>query len=175
MNLGLPKQKKVFVCNNKVDYYYTNMYYYNLGSNARCTTLATKISGEPIEGSSIVRNKVSTKCTMEYWKTKFRGRNKQERYLILYDERDTSKILAIAHDGNVYLKCGDSFKKINSESMNEALSFLINEKWLYGNGYGSIGHSCNGGETFEQRYKLVAETISIPDSNKFEKEKIQIV
>lgn len=175
MNLGLPKQKKVFVCNNKVDYYYTNMYYYNLGSNARCTTLATKISGEPIEGSSLVRNKVSTKCTMEYWKTKFRGRNKQERYLILYDERDTSKILAIAHDGNVYLKCGDSFKKINSESMNEALSFLINEKWLYGNGYGSIGHSCNGGETFEQRYKLVAETISIPDSNKFEKEKIQIV
>lgn len=174
MNLGLPQIKNVFVCGRPGKSYYSQMVQYNLRDSGRCETFASKIAGEAI-GESVkhVRKSIDTKCKMEFWKLPFSGRRHREAYLVLKDYKD--EILAIAHDGNVYLSCQGNFKRIIADTINEAMTFLITEKWQFLQSYRSIGRSKNGGQNIEPVFEISNEILKTSDPSKYNKESIQII
>ena len=170
MNLGLPKQRKVFVCNSNNNDYYTIMHEYQLNSPDRCRIFADKITGGD---QSLIRYHMRptdrdwlSKFSMHFWTDK---RKRQKKYLVLENNRE---IVAIVSDHIVYLNDKGTYKKVscqNSISMNQIVSFLINERWQF-----NIDHSCimcsqNYGSQFEKVYDLIKEDIEIPNESIYEK------
>ena len=95
-------------------------------------------------------------------------------YMILRDHNSTD-ILAVAHRHKVYLNCQGSFFKIDVNNVNVAMTFLIQDRWMFGNGRKSIGYSKGGGQSFETVFRLTDESIELPDFTKFIKETILII
>lgn len=172
MNLGLPETKKVFVCGTFGNTYYTSMNQYKLHDKDRCDMLASKISDN---NNNLVRDAVWTTHSMELYKSQFNGRQYQEIYMILKDRNDSANILAVAHKHKVYSNYQGKFYRLNTKTVNEAMSFLIKEKWVFGSGRKSIGYSKDGGLTFESVFDLTDEVIELPDLSQFHKEDIQII
>lgn len=172
MNLGLPETQKVFVCGTSGNAYYTSMNQYKLHDKERCDLLALKISNN---NSNIVRDVVRTTHRMEFYKSSFNGRQYQEIYMILKDSQGADDILAVAHKHKVYLNCQGQFYRLDTRTVNEAMSFLIQDGWVFGSGRKSIGYSKDGGLTFESVFTLTDEVIELPDLSQFHKEDIQII
>lgn len=169
MNMGLPEQKRVFICGNKGDDYYSVMNKYELHNKERCQVFASKISGEKCK---LVREKIQNRSDfkMEFWTSK--NKFKPEKYLVLkYHE----KMLAIANGNDIYYNKKGQLKKIkaNSDSRNDIMSYLITENWKCDNN--SIGKSYNGGVYFEEKYRLEEKTINIPNKDNFNVIDIEIV
>lgn len=172
MNLGLPEQKKVFMCDNPDSNYFSIMSYYHLNSNERREVLVSKLTGNEV---GTARKCVDSKgIEMEFWRLRINVRKQSERYLILYSD---NVVLAIATDGKVYLNCLGVYHRINSEhSMNKILSFLIKEKWNYLYDRTAIGYSRNGGNEITKVYGISStELIVLPEKAKFNIDKIEIV
>lgn len=167
MNMGLPEQKRVFVCGNKGDDYYSVMNKYELHDKNRCKVFASKISGE---NCKLVRDKNKYKFKMEIWisKSKF----KPEKYLVL---KNGENILAIANGDDIYYNKQEQLKKIkaNSDSRNDILSYLITTNWKCKDDF--IGVSQNYGVDFEEKYRLEEKTINIPNKDNFNVIDIEIV
>jgi hypothetical protein len=172
MNLGLPKKKKVFVCNGKENGYYTLMKEYYLGNRVRCETLAAKISGASVDETPHARTTIQTGYKLEFW-SEIGVKKHIERYLILYGS--TEKILAIAYEHKVYLKWNNTYYRIDSDKMNSILSFLITERWQFETGYGAIGVSINSGDGFKKVFSITNSSISEPSRERFHIENINIV
>lgn len=175
MNLGLPEIKKVFVCGNSNNTYYTLMNQYKLHNKTRCDVFASKISGSD-NNSNLVRDAVQTTHRMELYKSPFNGRRYLEIYMILKDRNNSADILAVAHKNEVYLNCQGEFYRLNTKTVNEAMSFLIKEdRWVFGPRRNSIGYSRDGGLRFEPVFDLTDKVIELPDFSQFHKENIQII
>ncbi len=174
MNLGLPKKKKVFVCNGKEDGYPTLMNEYRLGYRDRCETLASKISGASVADTPLVRTIIQSSHKMEFWR-EMGVKKHLDRYLILYSSDSAERILAIAYEHKVYLRCRNEYYRIDSDKMNSILSFLITKRWQFEKGYGAIGISVNGGEGFKKMFNITNSTISVPHRERFYIENIMIV
>lgn len=172
MNLGLPETQKVFVCGTSGNAYYTSMNQYKLHDKERCDLLASKISNN---NSNLVRDVVRTTHRMEFYKSSFNGRQYQEIYMILKDRQGADDILAVAHKHKVYLNRQGQFYRLDTRTVNEAMSFLIQDGWVFGSGRKSIGYSKDGGLTFESVFTLTDEVIELPDLSQFHKEDIQII
>lgn len=172
MNLGLPETQKVFVCGTSGNAYYTSMNQYKLHDKERCDLLASKISNN---NSNLVRDVVRTTHRMEFYKSSFNGRQYQDIYMILKDRQDADDILAVAHKHKVYLNRQGQFYRLDTKTVNEAMSFLIQDGWAFGLGGTSIGYSRDGGLTFESVFTLTDEVIEVPDLSQFHKEDIQII
>lgn len=174
MNLGLPEIKKVFVCGNSSNTYYTLMNQYKLHNETRCDVFASKISGSDNK-SNLVRDVVRTTHRMEFYKSNFNGSKYRDMYMILKDCNGSDDILAVAHKHKVYLNRQGQFYRLDT-TVNEAMSFLIQEdKWAFGLGGTSIGYSRDGGLTFESVFTLTDEVIEVPNLSQFHKEDIQII
>ena len=148
---------------------------YNLKYETRCQVLANKLTGsETSADTNLVRNAIPTNHKMEFCESKLNGKKCRERYMILKD-KNGSDILAVAHWHNVYLNSRGQFYKIETDSVNKAMTFLIRAKWAFAKGGKSIGYSKNGGQLFEPVFNLTDETLTLPDLSNFNKETIQIV
>lgn len=171
MNIGLPKQRKVFMCDNPDSTYYSIMSYYKLRSLERCEVLATKLADGIGNTRKCVEN---SRNNMEFWRSKINGRRRSEKYLVLYEYGSVS---AIATDGKVYLNCLGVYHRINSEDrMNKILSFLIKNKWNYLYDRTAIGYSRNGGKEITKVYDVSStELIELPEKEKFNIDKIEII
>lgn len=169
MNMGLPEQKRVFICGNKGDDYYSVMNKYELHNKERCQVFASKISGEKCK---LVRDKIQNRSDfkMEFWTSK--NKFKPEKYLVLKDQED---MLAIANGNDIYYNKQGQLKKIksNPDSRNDIMSYLITENWKCDNN--SIGKSYNCGDDFEGKYRLEEKTINIPNKDNFNVIDIEIV
>lgn len=176
MNLGLPKQAKVFVRGNKKNDYYSLMNEYKLSSRERCLTLCSKITGDrECHGNSVIYRDIKhTNYKMEFWVAKLNGDKRRKKYLVLFDKTQNNGIFAIAYEYKVYLKCNGSFNQIDSDSMNEVLCFLIEKNWQFDKGYRSIGISKNFGDEFEKVFNISSKSIEIPDRRKYIINNIQI-
>ncbi|WP_276865062.1 hypothetical protein [Mediterranea massiliensis] len=172
MNLGLPETQKVFVCGTPGNTYYTSMNQYKLHDQDRCNILASKMSNNH---SNLVRDAVQTTHRMEFYISSFNGRQYQEIYMILKDRQGADDILAVAHKHKVYLNRQGQFYRLDTRTVNEAMSFLIQDGWVFGSGRKSIGYSKDGGLTFESVFTLTDEVIELPDLSQFHKEDIQII
>lgn len=172
MNLGLPETQKVFVCGTPSNTYYTSMNQYKLHDQDRCNILASKMSNNH---SNLVRDAVQTTHRMEFYISSFNGRQYQEIYMILKDRQGADDILAVAHKHKVYLNRQGQFYRLDTRTVNEAMSFLIQDGWVFGSGRKSIGYSKDGGLTFESVFTLTDEVIELPDLSQFHKEDIQII
>ena len=172
MNLGLPETQKVFVCGTPGNTYYTLMNQYKLHDQDRCNILASKMSNNH---SNLVRDAVQTTHRMEFYISPFNGRQYQEIYMILKDRQGADDILAVAHKHKVYLNRQGQFYRLDTRTVNEAMSFLIQDGWVFGSGRKSIGYSKDGGLTFESVFTLTDEVIELPDLSQFHKEDIQII
>lgn len=172
MNLGLPETQKVFVCGTPGNTYYTLMNQYKLHDQDRCNILASKISNNH---SNLVRDAVQTTHRMELYKSQFNGHRCLEMYMILKDRKGADDILAVAHKHKVYLNLQGQFYRLDTRTVNEAMSFLIQDGWVLGSGRKSIGYSKDGGLTFESVFTLTDEVIELPDLSQFHKEDIQII
>lgn len=172
MNLGLPEQRKVFMCDNPDSNYYSIMSYYHLNSNERREVLVSKLTGNE---AGIARQCVNPRgFEMEFWKSKMNGRKQSKRYLVLYNDNN---VLAIATDGKVYLNCLGVYHRIKSEdSINKILSFLIKEGWNYLYNRTAIGYSRKGGNEITKVYDISpTELIELPEKEKFNIDKIEII
>ena len=173
MNLGLPEKHKVFVCGIGGNSYYIVMNKYKLNSPERCKVLASKITGEMAENKSLVRDNLNTDYKMEYWKQKINGNRYSAKYLVLY-EKKSQDILAVAYKQNVYVNCSNSFRKVESDSINNTISFLVKESWSFSD-QKSIGYSKQGGLIFEKKFDITNDIVELPNKNDFDIETIQIV
>lgn len=171
MNIGLPEQRKVFMCDNPDSTYYSIMSYYKLRSLERCEVLATKLADGIGNTRKCVEN---SRNNMEFWRSKINGRRRSEKYLVLYEYGSVS---AIATDGKVYLNCLGVYHRINSEDrMNKILSFLIKNKWNYLYNRTAIGYSRNGGKEITKVYDVSpTDLIELPEKEKFNIDKIEII
>lgn len=174
MNLGLPEIKKVFVCGNSSNTYYTLMNQYKFHNETRCDVFASKISGNDNK-SNLVRDVVRTTHRMEFYKSNFNGSKYRDMYMILKDCNGADEILAVTHKHKVYLNRQGQFYRLDTRTVNEAMSFLIQDGWVFGSGRKSIGYSKDGGLTFESVFTLTDEVIELPDLSQFHKEDIQII
>lgn len=174
MNLGLPETQKVFVCGTPGNTYYTLMNQYKLHDKERCDLLASKISNN---NSNLVRDVVRTTHRMEFYKSNFIGSKYRDMYMILKDCNSSDDILAVAHKHKVYLNRQGQFYRLDTRTVNEAMSFLIQNKnrWKFEPKGASIGYTKNGGLTFESVFTLTDEVIKLPDLSQFHKEDIQII
>lgn len=173
MNPGLPETKKVFVCGISDNTYYTLMTRYKLHNQIRRDVFASKISGSNND-NNLVRDDVGTTFRMEFYKSKLNGRKYQDIYMVLKDNNG-SDILAIAHKHNVYINHQGTFYRLKANTVNEAMTFLIKEKWQFAEGGKSIGYSRNSGLIFDPIFYLTNEEIKLPDLSNFNKEDIQII
>lgn len=174
MNLGLPEIKKVFVCGNSSNTYYTLMKQYKLHNETRCDVFVSKISDSD-NNSNLVRDVVRTTHRMEFYKSNFNGSKYRDMYMILTDCSGSDDILAIAHKHKVYLNCQGKFYKLDTNNVNEAVSFLIQDGWVFESGRKSIGYSKDSGLKFVSVFDLTDEIIEVPDLSQFHKEDIQII
>ena len=176
MNLGLSKTKKVFVCGGAGDKYFSVFHQYKLHNETRCNVLANKLIGTDLSdaGINLVRKAIQTKHKMELYKSNINGGKYQEMYLILRDHNSTD-ILAMAHHHKVYLNCQGKFRKIDANNVNEAMTFLIQDRWIFGTGRKSIGYSRGSGQSFESVFRLTDESTELPDFTNFIYEPIKIV
>lgn len=175
MNLGLPVTRKVFVCGASTDSYYSLLNQYKLHNETRCNVLANKLAAiENSNTNNLARKGVQTRHKMEFYKSALNGGKYREMYMILRDHNSTD-ILAVAHRHKVYLNCQGSFIKIDVNNVNVAMTFLIQDRWMFGNGRKSIGYSKGGGQSFETVFRLTDESIELPDFTKFIKETILII
>ena len=172
MNLGLPETQKVFVCGTPGNTYYTLMNQYKLHDKERCDLLASKISNN---NSNLVRDVVRTTHRMEFYKSNFIGSKYRDMYMILKDCNSSDDILAVAHKHKVYLNRQGQFYRLDTRTVNEAMSFLIQNRWKFEPKGASIGYTKNGGLTFESVFTLTDEVIKLPDLSQFNKEDIQII
>lgn len=175
MNLGLPEVRKVFVCGGSGDTYYSLLNQYRLHNETRCNVLANKLTGaDDSVINNLVRKGVQTGQKMEFYKSVLNGGKYREIYMVLRDH-NTTDILAVAHKHKVFLNCQGIFRKINASNVNEAMTFLIQDKWSFGKGRESIGYSRGGGQSFESVFNLSDETLVLPDLSIFNKESIKII
>ena len=179
MNLGVPELTKVFICGAAVSSYYSKMYKYTLYSEERCKVFASQISSvKDITSSNLVRNcfvpKNRKEHRMELWTSKINGNKYRQIYLVLYDV-DGTEILAVAHDHKAYVKCNGHYRGLISNTINEAFTFLIKERWQFLNERKSIGYSKNGGQSFEVVFCVSEEELTLPTTNEFVKETIKIL
>lgn len=175
MNLGLPVTRKVFVCGASTDSYYSLLNQYKLHNETRCNVLANKLAAiENSNTNNLARKGVQTRHKMEFYKSALNGGKYREMYMILRDHNSTD-ILAVAHRHKVYLNCQGSFIKLDVNNVNVAMTFLIQDRWMFGNGRKSIGYSKGGGQSFETVFRLTDESIELPDFTKFIKETILII
>ena len=176
MNLGLPKRRKVFICDSKFDRYYFEMKEYQLYDNTRVETFISQFADQE---RLWVRNKVELpkyKCKYKMYLWVRVTKKQKETYLVL---KNDSSIMAIVHKNSVYLyhESNRSLRRIvsNSHSMNQVMSFLITKSWMYGENGNAIGYSKDGGVGFERVYEISEETITIPTENNFKSTEIEIV
>lgn len=175
MNLGLPETRKVFVCGGSGNTYYSLLNQYKLHNETRCNVLANKLTGsENYATNNLARMGVQTKHKMEFYKSALNGGMYREMYMILRDNNSTD-ILAVAHRHRVYLNCQGTFFRVEANNVNEAMTFLIQDRWVFGNGRKSIGYSKGGGQSFESVFRLTDESIELPDFTNFNNEPIQII
>lgn len=175
MNLGLPETRKVFVCGDSGDSYYTLLNQYKLHNETRCNVLANKLTGsENNATNNLARKSVQTKYKMEFYKSVLNGGKYREMYMILRDHNSTD-ILAVAHRHRVYLNCQGTFFRVDAKNVNEAMTFLIQDRWVFGNERKSIGYSKGCGQSFESVFRLTDETLELPNLTNFTKEPIQII
>ena len=176
MNLGLPVLEKVFVCGNTTISYYTMANHYGLHSKARCDALASKLTGGASSDSNyLARRAIRTNLKMEFYRSS-PDYGKWEIYLVLKQETD---ILAVAHKHMVYVYVPSKkqFRKLDVDTVNKGMSFLIenNKKWKVGPEGKTIGYSNDKGLTFEHVFSLTEDVIDLPDLSKFDKEYIKII
>lgn len=175
MNLGLPETRKVFVCGGSGDTYYSKLNQYKLHNETRCNVLANKLTGSGnYSTNNLARKGIQTKHKMEFYKSALNGGKYREMYMILRDHNSTD-ILAVAHRHRVYLNCQGTFFRVDAKNVNEAMTFLIQDRWVFGNGRKSIGYSKDGGQSFESVFRLTDETLELPNLTKFNNEPIQII
>ena len=167
MNLGLPEERKVFVCGGEGSSYYSKMNKYNLYSADRCKLLASKMSGEK---DMLVRNKIDVELTMEFWKRPHR--QSDEKFLVL---KDRDSVLAVANQFKVYLNDSNRLRRVVARSVNEAMSFIITEKWAFSKDHKSIGKFRNGGLEFDKHFELTEELLALPERTGYKVETIEIV
>ena len=90
-------------------------------------------------------------------------------------EKRRGVVIAIAYDHKVYFSTDGSFRRIESDSISETLSFLITKNnWQYNKDLDSISYSKDMGESFEVAYRLTKESIEKPDENNYNIETIEI-
>ena len=167
MNLGLPEERKVFVCGGAGNTYYSKMNKYNLYSADRCKLLASKMSGGK---DLLVRNKIDVEQTMEFWKRPHR--QSDEKYLVL---KDRYSVLAVASQFKVYLNDSNRLRRVVARSVNEAMSFIITEKWAFSKDHKSIGLFKNGGLVFDKHFDLTEELLVLPERTGYKVETIEII
>lgn len=173
MNLGMPRIQKVFVCGSSGDTNYSLFNQYNLYDNTRCKMLASMLTGADInEPNNIVRYGVCSKMKMELYRSYLNGKKYVDMYLVL---KDAIGILAIAHNHKVYLNHNGIFYRMESKTINEAMTFLIRESWAFAPGGQSIGFAKGGGTTFETVIRLTNEILETPSFSNFNKESIIIL
>ena len=175
MNLGLPETRKVFVCGDSGDTYYSLLNQYKLHNENRCNVLAKKLTGsENYATNNLARKGVQTKHKMEFYISALNGGKYREMYMILRDNNCTN-ILAVAHRHRVYLNCQGTFFRVDAKNVNEVMTFLIQDRWVFGNERKSIGYSKGGGLSFESVFRLTDETLKLPNLTNFNNEPIQIL
>ncbi|WP_155992905.1 MULTISPECIES: hypothetical protein [unclassified Bacteroides] len=175
MNMGLPETKKVFVCFNPGNSYFSLMNQYKLHNEERCNVFAKKITGAEVsESNMLVRNCIHTKHKMDFYKSNLNGSKYREKYMVLRDINGVD-ILAVAHNHKVYLNCQGTFFRVDAKNVNEVMTFLIQDRWVFGNGCKAIGYTQGGGQKFETVFNLTTEVLDIPDFSSFSKENIQII
>ena len=175
MNLGLPETRKVFVCGDSGDTYYSLLNQYKLHNETRCNVLANKLTGsENYATNNLARKGVQTKHKMEFYISALNGGKYREMYMILRDHSSTD-ILAVAHRHRVYLNCQGTFFRVDAKNVNEVMTFLIQDRWVFGNERKSIGYSKGGGLSFESVFRLTDETLKLPNLTNFNNEPIQIL
>ena len=175
MNLGLPETRKVFVCGDSGDTYYSLLNQYKLHNENRCNVLAKKLTGsENYATNNLARKGVQTKHKMEFYISALNGGKYREMYMILRDNNSTN-ILAVAHRHRVYLNCQGTFFRVDAKNVNEVMTFLIQDRWVFGNERKSIGYSKGGGLSFESVFRLTDETLQLPNLTNFNNEPIQIL
>ncbi|MDC6279678.1 hypothetical protein H6B16_003850, partial [Caecibacteroides pullorum] len=123
------------------------------------------------------RDVVRTTHRMEFYKSNFNGSKYRDMYMILKDCNGADDILAVAHKHKIYLNCQGKFYRLDTRTVNEAMSFLIQNKnrWKFEPKGASIGYTKNGGLTFESVFTLTDEVIKVPNLSQFHKEDIQII
>lgn len=176
MNLGLPEIKKVFICDNPGNAYYRMMHFYKLYSIERCHALVNQITGLEMVNSNtsnLIKSCLTTKYKMELWIPVFKGEKKHRTYLIL--KSDNNRIIAVAHKGQVYLNHKDKYQRIIANSVNEAMTFLIKNKWIFGHAGTTIGFSRNYGANFETVFNISNEEILLESENNYKIEQITII
>lgn len=90
-------------------------------------------------------------------------------------EKRRGVVIAIAYDRKVYFSTNGSFRRIDSDSVNETLSFLITKNnWQYNKDLDSICYSKDMGGSFEVAYRLTKESIEKPDESNYNIETIEI-
>lgn len=147
---------------------------YKLHNETRCDVFVSKISDSD-NNSNLVRDVVRTTHRMEFYKSNFNGSKYRDMYMILTDCSGSDDILAIAHKHKVYLNCQGKFYKLDTNNVNEAVSFLIQDGWVFESGRKSIGYSKDSGLKFVSVFDLTDEIIEVPDLSQFHKEDIQII
>lgn len=175
MNLGGPSEQKVFILGQKDNNYFSMMNKYDLRTKKRSELFAKKITGdEDVDKSNLVRKAITPKHhTIEYWKEVLNGRKYRKHYLIV---RYGESVVAIVHQRRVYIAYNGKFLMLESDkTVNETLTFIIKENWIFSSQHDSIGLSKNCGSEFEPCFNISNEEIEMPIKSNYKIEKINIL
>ena len=115
-----------------------------------------------------------SKHIAELWTSKVNGKKYSDQYLFIYEKKG-KELYALVHHKTVFLKYEKQYYKVNSDSLNEVLSFLMKESWTFETGRASVGLGKNGGTDYQKRYDIVLENIELPTAEKFKIETIKVI
>ena len=144
MNLGLPQIEKAFICNYPSDKYYQVINTYRLHSEDRQRVFKDKFIGNGSDTNELIRTMTPSKHIAELWTSKVNGKKYSDQYLFIYEKKG-KELYALVHHKTVFLKYEKQYYKVNSDSLNEVLSFLMKESWTFETGRASVGLGKNGG------------------------------
>jgi hypothetical protein len=180
MNMGFPSTVRAFVCSSNCELPYQKMNKYVLASSGRIESVAKSLSDSPEKIRDYVfmgnvRN--ATMCKMFFWKAKQKF---DKNYLVLKFGEDITAIACKNRKDSLwraYIKDRNNNYRLLDGKMNEVMSFLVQEKWIFNPNEHTLHTSvgCRNNYVYTPQYTILNEDAKLPDERNFDVKPIKVI
>lgn len=180
MNMGFPSTVRAFVCSSNCELPYQKMDKYVLASSGRIESVAKSLSDSPEKIRDYVfMGKVlnATMWKMFFWKAKQKF---DKDYLVLKIGEDITAIACKNRKDSLwraYIKDSNNNYRLLGGKMNEVMSFLVQENWIFNPNEHTLHTSvgCRNNYVYTPQYKILNEDAKLPDERNFDIKPIKII